>query len=80
MQAGLVKTRFVLTMKNCVVDGKEIKEITITWINDMSSDEAINLSEKGITTKNFLMNRMVGLNRLGESILTIEPLGQLTTD
>ena len=69
-----MKVKFVLTMENVVVNDKNIDQLILDWESDMEQQEILELSHKWITSKNFLTKRMEGLNRVGESSLTIEPL------
>lgn len=66
--------KFVLTMEDLKVDDQSIDSLEFNWSGDLSQDEILDLSRKWITTQNFLTERMVGLDRVGESSLTIEPL------
>jgi hypothetical protein len=72
-QAGML-VKFVLTMEDLLVGDRHIDELEFGWTGDLSQDEILNLSRKWITTQNFLTERMVGLDRVGESSLTIEPV------
>ena len=69
-----MKVKFVLTMDNVVVDDENIDQVVLDWISDVDRQEIMDVSRKWITTENFLTHRMVGLTRVGESSLTIEPL------
>ena len=69
-----MKVKFVLTMDDVVVDDEAIDQIILDWVSDVDQQEIMDVSQKWITTQNFLTNRMVGLTRVGESSLTIEPL------
>lgn len=66
--------KFVLTMEDLKLEDQTIDSLEFNWTGDLSQDEILNLSRKWITTQNFLTERMVGLNRVGESSLTIEPM------
>ena len=68
--------KFVLTMEDLKVEDQSIDSLEFDWTGDLSQDEILNLSRKWITTQNFLTERMVGLDRVGESSLTIEPMEQ----
>jgi hypothetical protein len=65
--------KFVLTMEDLTVEDRHIDTLEFGWTGDLSQDEILSLSRKWITTQNFLTDRMVGLERVGESSLTIEP-------
>lgn len=69
-----MKVKFVLTMDNLVVNESEIDQVILNWQTDIEQDELMALSQKWITSKNFLTKRMEGLTKVGESSLTIEPL------
>ena len=69
-----MRVKFVLTMDDVVVNDQKIDQIIMDWESDVDKDEILEVSHKWITTQNFLTQRMVGLTRVGESSLTIEPL------
>jgi len=69
-----MKVKFVLTMDDVVVNDENIDQIILDWISDVDQAEIMDVSHKWITTQNFLTHRMIGLTRVGESSLTIEPL------
>ena len=69
-----MKVKFVLTMEDVVVNDETIDQIILDWVSDVDQQEIMEVSHKWITTQNFLTQRMVGLTRVGESSLTIEPL------
>jgi hypothetical protein len=73
-----MKVKFVLTMDDVTVDDKIIDQVVLDWISDVDQNEIMEVSHKWITTQNFLTHRMVGLTRVGESSLTIEPLEEAT--
>ena len=66
--------RFTLTMEDLLVDGTRVDNMVIDWIEDVSQSEVLEMSHQWITSKNFLTERMVGLKKVGESSLTIEPV------
>ena len=69
-----MKVKFVLTMDDVVVDDELIDQVIMDWETDMDHDDVLKLSHDWITSQNFLTQRMVGLTRVGESSLTIEPM------
>ena len=69
-----MKVKFVLTMEDVVVNDESIKQIILDWISDVGQQEIMEVSPKLSKHQNFLTHRMVGLTRVGESSLTIEPL------
>ena len=69
-----MRVKFVLTMDDVVVDDQKIDQIIMDWETDIDKEEILEVSHKWISTQNFLTQRMVGLTRVGESSLTIEPL------
>jgi hypothetical protein len=73
-----VKVKFTLHMENLTVDEKHIDRLSISWINDVSEEEVLSMSGQWISTQNFLTQRMVGLKKVGESSLTIEPIEELS--
>jgi len=66
--------RFTLTMDDVEVNGRNIDSLILDWVSEMNYDEVLSISHNWITSQNFLTKRMTGLNRVGESSLTIEPL------
>jgi len=71
---GTMRMRFTLSMEDLNVDGAEIDNIVIDWVEDVSQERVMQMSHEWITSKNFLTERMMGLKRVGESSLTIEPV------
>lgn len=69
-----MKVKFVLTMDNLVVDDQTIDQVVLDWECEVGQQEILEVSHNWITSKNFLTQRMIGLTRVGESTLTIEPL------
>ena len=69
-----MKVKFVLTMEDVVVDEKKIDQIVMDWESDVNQQDILDVSHQWITTQNFLTQRMVGLQHVAESSLTIEPL------
>lgn len=69
-----VKVKFTLNMENLEVDEKHIDRLSISWINEVTEDEVLSMSGQWINAKNLLTQRMIGLNKVGESSLTIEPM------
>ncbi|MBD3232300.1 MAG: hypothetical protein GF315_01105 [candidate division Zixibacteria bacterium] len=71
-----MRMRFTLTMENLVVNNKHIDNVVLDWEEEVEQDQVITMSQEWITTKNFLTERMTGLQKVGESSLTIEPVEQ----
>lgn len=69
-----MKVRFTLTMDDVVVENQRLDNIVLDWEEEVNQEQVIELSQKWITSKNFLTSRMVGLTHVGESSLTIEPV------
>lgn len=69
-----MKVKFTLTMDDVVVNETHLDNIILDWVEEMNQDQVLELSQKWMTSKNFLTSRMVGLNHVGESSLTIEPV------
>jgi len=69
-----MRVRFILTMDNLQVHGEHIENLVVDWEDDSSHEEIMRLSQKWITSRNFLTDRMNGLTEVGESSLTIEPI------
>lgn len=69
-----MKVKFTLNMENLTVDEKHIDRLSISWTNDVTEEEVLSMSGQWISTQNFLTQRMIGLKKVGESSLTIEPI------
>jgi len=69
-----MKVKFTLSMDDVVIDEKHLDNVVLDWEEDLNQDQVLELSQKWITSKNFLTSRMVGLTHVGESSLTIEPI------
>ncbi len=69
-----MKVKFTLTMDDVIVDNQHLDNIILGWEEDLNQDQVLELSQKWITSKNFLTSRMIGLSHVGESSLTIEPV------
>ncbi len=69
-----MKVKFTLTMDDVTVNEQHLDNIILDWEEEINQDEVLELSQKWITSKNFLTSRMVGLTHVGESSLTIEPV------
>lgn len=69
-----MKVKFTLTMDDVVVDNQHLDNIILGWEEELNQDQVLELSQKWITSKNFLTSRMIGLSHVGESSLTIEPV------
>lgn len=70
----MVKVKFTLNMENLTVNETHIDLLCISWINEVTEQEVLSMSGQWINTKNFLTQRMIGLKKVGESSLTIEPV------
>ena len=71
-----MKMKFTLTMEDLVIEGNKVDNMIIDWIEDVSQQQVMEMSNEWITSKNFLTTRMSGLTKVGESSLTIEPAEQ----
>ena len=71
-----MKVKFVLTMEDLVVDDQRIDQVVLDWECEVDQQEILEVSHRWITSRNFLTTRMVGLTRVGESSLTIEPIDE----
>jgi len=71
-----MRMRFTLTMEDLVVEEAQVDNMIIDWVEDVSQAEVLEMSHQWITSKNFLTERMVGLTKVGESSLTIEPVDE----
>jgi hypothetical protein len=71
-----MKVKFTLTMDDLTVDDLHYESVVIDWISEVDQEEVLEMSQKWITSQNFLTRRMIGLQRVGESSLTIEPVDE----
>ncbi len=69
-----MKMRFTLTMDDLLIEKSKVDNMIINWIEDVSQERVMRMSQEWISSKNFLTDRMIGLNKVGESSLTIEPV------
>ncbi|MBI5867816.1 MAG: hypothetical protein HZB43_05945 [candidate division Zixibacteria bacterium] len=69
-----MRVRYILSMENLRVHGELIESLVVDWEDDTSHEEIMKQSQKWITSRNFLTDRMNGLTEVGESSLTIEPI------
>ena len=68
--------RFTLSMENLVVNGMSVDNMVFDWVDEVSQDQVLQMSQQWISSQTFLTDRMTGLHRVGESSLTIEPVGE----
>ena len=73
-----MKVKFTLNMENLMVNETHIDRLCISWINEVTEEEVLSMSGQWISTQNFLTRRMIGLKKVGESSLTIEPIEELS--
>ncbi len=71
-----MKVRFTLTMDDLLVNGEHFDSVVLDWETDTTQEDVMRMSEVWISSQDFLTRRMQGLTRVGESSLTIEPVGQ----
>ena len=69
-----MKMRFTLTMEDLLVEDKHVDNVIFDWIEEVTQEQVLSMSQEWITTTNFLTSRMTGLQKVGESSLTIEPI------
>ena len=72
----MMEMRFTLTMENLIVNDIQVDNLTIDWIENVTQEQVMEMSQEWISSKNFLTERMVGLKKVGESSLTIEPVNE----
>jgi hypothetical protein len=61
-------------MEDLVVEGNEIDNMILDWEEDITQERVLEISNLWISSQTFLTERMIGLSRVGESSLTIEPV------
>lgn len=64
---------FTLSLEDVVVNGINYDQIEITWTDILTREELDECTSQWMRTQNFLTRRMIGLERIGESMLTINP-------
>ena len=78
-----MKVKFTLNMENLTVsenrstsggNEKHIDRLCLSWVNEVTEEELLSMSGQWISTQNLLTQRMIGLKKVGESSLTIEPI------
>ena len=69
-----MQVRFTLSLRNVLVDERFVDEVCLEWIAKATPEEVLEMSQKWITSQNFLTQRLSGVKRVGESSFTIEPL------
>ena len=67
--------RFTLSMEDLVVNGKPVDNMVFDWVDEVSQEQVLQMSQQWISSQTFLTDRMTGLYKVGESSLTIEPVG-----
>ena len=68
-----MKVEFTITLENAVVNDLHIDQLILRWTNELDQQEILEISHQWLTSKNFLTGKMLGLSRVGESSLLIEP-------
>jgi hypothetical protein len=71
-----MKMKFTLNMENLEVNGRAIDTVVLDWIEEVSQEEVLEMSQQWISSQTFLTDRMTGLHKVGESSLTIEPVSE----
>jgi hypothetical protein len=71
-----MKMKFTLNMENLDVNGRSIDSFVLDWIDEVSQEQVMEMSQQWISSQTFLTERMIGLHRVGESSLTIEPVNE----
>ncbi len=66
--------KFTLNMEDLVVNGNTIDNMVLDWVEEVTQEKVLEISHPWISSQTFLTERMTGLNSVGESSLTIEPM------
>lgn len=66
--------KFTLNMEDLVVEGNEIDNMIVDWVEDVTQERVLEISNLWISSQTFLTEKMEGLLKVGESSLTIEPM------
>lgn len=69
-----MNVKLTLTLRDALVNNRWVDLIALEWTTRATPEEVLEMSQKWITTQNFLTQRMSGVKRVGESSFTIEPL------
>jgi hypothetical protein len=69
-----MKMRFTLNMEDLEVNGRSIDSVVLDWVEEVSQEQVLEMSQQWISSQSFLTDRMTGLRKVGESSLTIEPV------
>ena len=69
-----MKMRFTLNMEDLIVNGKEIDNMVLDWVDEVTQQQVLEISNVWISSQTFLTEKMRGLSQVGESSLTIEPV------
>jgi hypothetical protein len=69
-----MKMKFTLNMEDLIVEGTEIENMIVDWVEDVTQERVLEISNLWISSQTFLTEKMVGLSKVGESSLTIEPV------
>lgn len=64
---------FALTMKDLVVHGQTFDQVRFVWYAEHGQNELLRISHRWMTEEYLLTSSMIGLEKVGESSLTIEP-------
>jgi hypothetical protein len=72
----MMRMKFTLNMENLDVNGNSIDSVILDWIDEVSQEQVLEMSHQWISSQTFLTERMIGLQKVGESSLTIEPVGE----
>lgn len=69
-----MKMKFTLNMEDLIVNGKEIDNMVVDWEEEVTQERVLEISNLWISSQTFLTEKMMGLSKVGESSLTIEPV------
>ncbi len=69
-----MRMKFTLNMEELVVNGSVNDNMILDWEEEVTQEKVLEISHQWISSQTFLTERMIGLNRVGESSLTIEPV------
>ena len=63
-------------MDDILVDGQHYDQVVIDWISEMEQEEVDSAVQDFFSSQSSLTRRMIGLQRVGESSLTLEPMSR----
>lgn len=70
---------FTLTMDDAIVDGQRYDHIIFSWLETVSQECLLAISNEWLASDNYLTKKMIGLERVGESSLEVTSIEERTS-